>query len=159
MGLGKQRFPLWEATQCPTPSSGQGPPWHRPSPNRCLRHPHAGVKPHICSWVQAIWKSPARSGLEPLQRWARQQLPGAGCCWQSDPAAPSQISASPSDPHTQSEEQTETAEDLCPGNLWEDDAFSLQLCSPPCLTSPATSLGCQGMPASFLRGKQTDFTG
>lgn len=83
MVLGKWSVPLHGARGPLAPSSGQGPPGHSPSPARCRRRLHGGAKPHICSRVQVFWKSPACSGLEPAQRWARRP-PGAGCCWQSN---------------------------------------------------------------------------
>lgn len=153
MVLGKRRVPLQGVRRPLTPSSGQGPPGPRPSPTRCQRRLHVGVKPHVCSRAQAFWKSPARSGLEkPVQRWARQ-LPGAGCCWQSN-----QCSSLPNILFSKQHLHAKRGADWNIRGLvsWQPagrQCLSPELCSPSCLTRPATSLGCCGNAYIFPKRK------
>lgn len=95
----------------------------------------------------------------PALSWSPQSTRQSGCpepaaAGRAREAALSQISFSPSSSCTQSKEKTETSEELCPGNLQEDNAFSQSSTVLPPSRGQAHPLHAVGKLTLLLRGKQ-----
>lgn len=107
----------------------------------------------ICRRVQALWKSPVCSQLEPAKHSARR-LPGAGCRRQSKRGSSvPNILFSKQLLHAKQREDW-NMEELCPGNLQEDNAYSQSSTVLPPSRGQAHPLHAVGMLTLFLRGKQ-----
>lgn len=108
----------------------------------------------ICRRVQALWKSPACSQLEPCKALgkaaARSRLPPAEQERQLCPKYPFLQAALA----RKAKRRLKHQEELCPGNLQEDKAFSQSSTVLPPSRGQAHPLHAVGMPTLFLRGTQ-----
>lgn len=145
-GLGKWRVLLQGATWPWTFTSGQGLLWHSPSPARGQRHLQPGP-----GTLEKPWKRPGHSQLEPGKHSVG--LPGARWCWQSKRGSSIlNMLFSKQLLHAKQREDW-TSEELCPGNLQEDNVISQSSTILPPSWGQTHPLHPVGMPTFFLRGK------